>query len=154
MNRAESFFVDRAHKLFGSPEPFRAFLLQQPVDAIVGFARDACSCPLATFAKSQRIPLIRLTSGHLDIDLCGKSFTILGVNHDGYVEHGVLDTEDAYWFSDFVNLVDRLHPKGVSITAARSLLLLNTLLVSKIHPDELTEEDLTAADGVHLEIDD
>lgn len=142
MNRAKKFFADRAHTLFTTPDTFRAFLLQQNPDAIVGTARDTRNCPLATFAKVQGFPVTSLTFGHLDIDL-GKPVAVLGVNQQGFVEEGILDTEDAYWYFDFVNLVDRLHEKETPITAARALLLLNTLLVSDVHPDELTEADLT-----------
>ena len=99
MNKAERFFTGRAASVFATPDAFEQFLGQQHPESIVGYAKDSCQCPISTFAKSLRMPIVSVTFGHGDIEL-GRRYAVLGVNLDGQPHLYAEDTES--WFVDFV----------------------------------------------------
>lgn len=115
MNRVKRFFVEKAHQFFTEWVSFEQWLMSKPLDEIIGYSGSACNCPLAIFSKHLGFPVAELTCGHLDILVEGKTITPFGTGKDGNAQDGVLDTEEALWWWDFINLP---LPEGEGISAA------------------------------------
>jgi len=124
MNRVKRFFVEKAHQFFTEWVSFEQWLMSKPLDEIIGYSGSACNCPLAIFSKHLGFPVAELTCGHLDILVEGKTITPFGTGKDGNAQDGVLDTEEALWWWDFIELIDKHHKTGTPITAARALAVL------------------------------
>jgi hypothetical protein len=147
MNRAERYFAQKASNLLSNKEAFYQWLKSLPFDQIVGYARQAKSCPLVGFAKSAGFPVEEITFNHFDISFGGShSFAVMGVSKDGYEEDGIDETP--YWFSDFVQIVDRIYEKGHPVSAKSAIAILDSLNdpILKYSPEQISLKDI-----LHLE---
>ncbi len=139
MNRAKKFFIEKALQFFSEPLPFEQWLKSKPLDEVVGYAKSLCDCPLAIFSKYLGFPVVEVTVGHMDILVGSREVTPFGTSKEGYTEDGVLDTEDAIWWWDFVNMIDDHHNQGNPITASRALAV---LACSRLYNASGTIEDI------------
>lgn len=141
MNKGEKHFVEKASELFDSYGNFYEWLQSLPPDQVVGYARIAKSCPIAGYASAIGFPVEDITFAHFDISFGdGHSFAVMGVNQDGFEDDGV--DEIPYWFSDFVNIVDRIYKQGHPVSARSAKAIIDAL-----KDDDLGEDP----EGIRLE---
>lgn len=148
MNKAEKYLAEKASQLFNTSDAFYQWLTASPPDQIVGYASKAKCCPLVGFAESQGFPVEEITFNHFDVSFGDNhSFAVMGVNQHGWEEDGVDETP--YWFSDFVQIIDRIYEAGHPVSAKNAIAILVLIL-----EDPLTKEDpegICFSDVIRLE---
>jgi hypothetical protein len=143
MNKAEKYFAEKASQLLNTEDAFYDWLNNLPPDAVVGYSRSGHNCPIAVYAKNQGFPVENITFNHLDISFGeDHSFAVMGVNKDGYEDDGVDETP--YWFSDFVQIIDRVYKAGDPVLVKSAKAIIKALKDPDIgeDPDHITLEDI------------
>jgi hypothetical protein len=130
MNKAEKYLAEKASKLLNTSKAFYQWLSSLPPNQIVGYARKAKSCPLVGFVKAQGFPVKEITFNHFDVSFGNDhSFAVMGVNDSGNQDDDVDETP--YWFSDFVQIVDRIYGTDDPVSAKNA----KAIIIALSHPD-------------------